>query len=87
MTRGRWPEYEAWAEAQGTATVVCLVPARTDTRWSHEYAIRGELRFLRGRVRFVGARYGAPFPSAVVIFRAQQKLGLEVYGANAKAPT
>lgn len=37
------------------AFVVCLVPARTDTAWWHEYAMRGEIRFLRGRVRFGGA--------------------------------
>lgn len=51
------------------ATVVCLVPARTDTRWWHEYAIKGEVRFLRGRVRFVGGKASAPFPSAIVVFR------------------
>jgi len=48
-------------------TVACLIPARTDTRWWWDCR-RGEIRFLRGRVRFPGARNGAPFPSAVVIF-------------------
>ena len=28
-----------------------------------------EVRFVRGRLRFVGAEHPAPFPSAVVIFR------------------
>jgi len=51
------------------ATVVCLVPSRTDTRWWHEWAMRGEIRFLEGRLRFVGAPSSAPFPSAVVVFR------------------
>jgi len=51
------------------ATVVCLVPARTDTRWWHEYAMKGEVRFIRGRLKFGGAETNAPFPSAVVIFR------------------
>jgi len=50
------------------AFVVCLVPARTDTAWWHEYAMRGEIRFLRGRVRFGGGKHCAPFPSAIVIF-------------------
>jgi phage N-6-adenine-methyltransferase len=49
--------------------VVCLVPARTDTRWWHDYAARGEVRFLPGRVRFGGGQNSAPFPSAVVVFR------------------
>jgi phage N-6-adenine-methyltransferase len=65
---GRWMR-KAWHEHQRGVTVVCLVPARTDTAWWHDYAARGEVRFLRGRVRFVGARHSAPFPSAVVIFR------------------
>jgi phage N-6-adenine-methyltransferase len=51
------------------ATVVCLVPARTDTAWWHDYAMKGEIRFLRGRLKFGGAMVNAPFPSAVVIFR------------------
>jgi phage N-6-adenine-methyltransferase len=51
------------------ATVVCLVPARTDTRWWQDIATLGEIRFLAGRLRFGGADAGAPFPSAVVVFR------------------
>lgn len=53
------------------ATVVCLVPARTDTKWWHEFAMKGEIRFLKGRLKFGGGKTNAPFPSAVVIFRAQ----------------
>lgn len=54
------------------ATVVCLVPARTDTAWWHDYAAKGEVRFIRGRIKFVGregVKDAAPFPSAIVIFR------------------
>jgi phage N-6-adenine-methyltransferase len=51
------------------ATVVCLVPARTDTRWWQDCCTLGEIRFVRGRLRFGGASTGAPFPSAVVVFR------------------
>lgn len=60
---------KAKEESEAGATVVCLVPARTDTRWWHDYAAHGEIRFLKGRVRFLGGRYKAPFPSAIVIFR------------------
>lgn len=66
---GAWIR-KAFEEAQRGATVVCLVPARTDAAWWHDYAMKGEVRFIRGRVKFVGARYNAPFPCAVVIFRA-----------------
>lgn len=51
------------------ATVVCLVPARTDTAWWHEYAMKHEIRLLRGRLQFIGAKDGAPFPSAVIVMR------------------
>lgn len=52
------------------ALVVCLVPARVDTRWFHQFATRGERRFPKGRLKFVGAGDScAPFPSCIVIFR------------------
>lgn len=65
---GKWMK-KAYDESRkpGT-TVVCLVPARTDTKWWHEYAMKGEIRFLRGRIKFVGGKSNAPFPSAIVIF-------------------
>lgn len=50
------------------ALVVCLVPARTDTAWWHDYAMKGEVRFIRGRLKFSGHKNSAPFPSAVVVF-------------------
>lgn len=49
-------------------TVVCLVPARVDTGWWWDYCRFGEIRFLRGRLKFGGGVNSAPFPSAVVIF-------------------
>ena len=61
---------KAAAEASQGKTVVLLVPSRTDTRWWHEYAMRAaEIRFIRGRLKFGGAKTPAPFPSCVVIFR------------------
>jgi phage N-6-adenine-methyltransferase len=66
----KWME-KALQESERGATVVCLVPARTDTEWWHKYALHGEIRFIRGRVKFQGANATAPFPSAIVIFRDQ----------------
>ena len=60
---------KAFASAAAGATVVCLVPARTDTEWWHTYAIRGEVRFLKGRLKFGNSPHSAPFPSAIVTFR------------------
>jgi phage N-6-adenine-methyltransferase len=63
---------KAWESAQNGATVVCLVPARVDTGWWWNYCRFGEVRFLRGRLRFGGGDTGAPFPSAVVVFGREQ---------------
>ena len=49
--------------------VVCLVPARTDTHWWHNYCLHHEIRFIRGRLKFGDGKNSAPFPSAVVIMR------------------
>ena len=66
ISRWMWKAYDA---ARKGATVVCLVPARTDTAWWHSYAMKGEIRLLRGRLKFGSATNTAPFPSAIVIFR------------------
>jgi phage N-6-adenine-methyltransferase len=63
---------KAYEESLKGNTVVCLIPARTDTAWWHDYAMKGEIRFIRGRIKFVrdGGDGGfAPFPSAIVVFR------------------
>jgi len=66
---GEWVK-KAYSQAKlGNATVVCLVPARTDTRWFQDYCLKGEIRFIRGRLKFGGSKNSAPFPSAVVISR------------------
>lgn len=62
---------KAWEESQKGSTVVCLVPARTDTGWWHDYCMKGKIRFLRGRLKFGGAKNSAPFPSAIVVFRGR----------------
>lgn len=60
--------------SESNTTVVCLVPARTDTRWWHDYVIGGsaEVRFIKGRLKFGGSKNSAPFPSAVVIYRESE---------------
>lgn len=64
---------KAHREAGLGATVVALLPARTDTRWFHEHVLgHAEVRFVRGRVRFVGAVSGAPFPSMIAIWRPER---------------
>jgi len=63
-TIGEWVK----KAATGGGLVVCLLPARTDTRWFHDYIYgKAEIRFLKGRVHF-GNGGPAPFPSMIVIF-------------------
>ena len=69
---GRWLRKANESVKDNGATVVCLVPARTDTNWWHEYVIKHEVRFVRGRLKFGNAKNSAPFPSAVVIMRPGQ---------------
>lgn len=72
---GEWMK-KARESALAGATVVCLVPVRTDTRWWQENIenergefFASEVRFLAGRLRFGDAPNCAPFPSAIVVYR------------------
>ena len=65
---GEWVRRAFLASVSGS-TVVMLLPARTDTRWFHEYIYgKAEIRFIRGRLKFGGSKNSAPFPSMVVVF-------------------
>lgn len=64
---GDWMR-KAYEESKRGATVACLVPARTDTAWWHDYAVHGKIRFIRGRLKFGGGKANAPFPSALIVF-------------------
>ena len=69
---GKWIK-KAHDEAQKGALVVMLIPARTDTRAFHDYIYhQGEIRFIRGRIKFGDAKASAPFPSMLVIFRPKE---------------
>lgn len=67
---GEWVK-KAYESSRQGATVVCLLPARTDTKWWHDYVMKGEIEFIRGRLKFGGAKNNAPFPSAVVTFKSE----------------
>ena len=65
-----------WVEKafRSKATTVMLLPARTDTRWFHEYCLPyGRIEFLKGRLKFGGCTSPAPFPSMVVVFNPTQE--------------
>jgi phage N-6-adenine-methyltransferase len=64
---GKWMA-KAYESSKTGAKVVCLVPARTDTVWWHDYAMNGKITFLKGRLKFGNSKNSAPFPSALVVF-------------------
>ena len=69
-TINKWIE-KAYKESIKGATVVCLIPARTDTRYWWDYIFPyAEIRFIKGRLKFTnnGKSAPAPFPSAIIIF-------------------
>jgi len=71
-TRGVQEAFIERAASEGLkhlGAVVCLLPARTDTKLFHNVIKYGQVEFLRGRVKFKGAKHGAPFPSLIAVFR------------------
>ena len=71
-------EIKKWArkayEERKHATIICLVPSRTDTRYWHNYFMKAsEIRFIKGRLKFNKSKNSAPFPSAIIIFKTLAK--------------
>lgn len=70
-----YSEVEKWVRKadqecrdNGTRTIM-LLPARTDTKWFHDFIYqRYGIEFIRGRLKFSGAKNPAPFPSMLVFF-------------------
>ena len=61
---------KAYEEGQKpNTTVVCLIPARTDTKYWHDYVMNAQaVYFVKGRLKFGDSNNSAPFPSAVIVF-------------------
>lgn len=69
---GKWCK-KAYEESKKGCLVVMLIPSRTDTQWWHNYIMKAdEIRFIKGRLKFKGAKNSAPFPSAIVVFKGNK---------------
>jgi site-specific DNA-methyltransferase (adenine-specific) len=67
-TIGAWAR-KCFEASQGGALVALFVPARTCTRWFHDYVQGGAtIRFYRGRFKFGNAEASAPFPSMLAVY-------------------
>ena len=72
---GTWVKKAFDENRRNNNYIVMLLPARTDTRWFHDYILnKAEVRFIRGRLKFGGAKNSAPFPSMVVVFRPKMEM-------------
>lgn len=67
---GKWILKAKESAQLNKATVVCLLPARTDTKWFHDIILpyATQITFVKGRLKFGGHKNAAPFPSMIVIF-------------------
>jgi len=70
-----WVKKAYTASLDGETTVVCLLPCRTDTVWWHEFCMKGEIRFCNKRLKFKNSNNMATFPSAIVVFGKQARVG------------
>lgn len=70
---------KAYLESLKGATVVCLVPSRTDTKWFHDYVYgKSDIVFLNKRLQFEGSDNKAPFPSMLIIYNSNVEIDIDV---------
>jgi len=64
---------KCYEEAQkANTTVVLLCPARTDTRYAHDFIFKAnEIYFIKGRLKFGDSKNSAPFPSMIAVFHGR----------------
>ena len=85
-TISQWIEKAYLESLHGTRTV-CLIPARTDTKYFHEYCMKAsEIRFVKGRLKFGDATNSAPFPSIIVVFEPYNKPFPDIYTYDPNNP-
>ena len=67
---GKWVK-KSYEESLKGNDVVMLIPARTDTKYWHDFVMKAsEIRFIKGRLKFNDGKSPAPFPSCIVVFTA-----------------
>ncbi|AFK05449.1 DNA N-6-adenine-methyltransferase (plasmid) [Emticicia oligotrophica DSM 17448] len=69
---GKWVRKAHLEVITGRCRIIALLPARTDTKWFHEWVLnKHEIKFIKGRLRFSDSKNSAPFPSMLVIFEGR----------------
>ena len=76
----RWIQKAYKESRQADTRIVLLIPARTDTKYWHNYVMKAdEVYFVKGRLKFGDSDNSAPFPSAVVVFDGGNRQ--QIFGA------
>lgn len=66
---GKWVK-KAYESARECPAIVMLLPARTDTKWFHNYILnKATVHWIEGRLKFGNAKNSAPFPSMIVVYQ------------------
>lgn len=81
---GKWVKKAYESSIKNDATIVCLLPARTDTKWFQYVWKATFVCFVHGRLKFGGAETSAPFPSCIAIFGNNLPHDLEISMLAAK---
>lgn len=82
---GKWVKKALKEATDHHAVVVCLLPARTDTKWFWDYCQHGIIQFLQGRVNFSNHKNNAPFPSMIVTFDQEKHQNPRIFSLDHKA--
>lgn len=69
----KWME-KCYNESSKGVTIVALIPVSTSSKWFHNYVWnKSELIFYKGRLRFNGAKFTAPFSNCLAIYNGKEK--------------
>ena len=70
---GKWVEKAYIENKENDVFIVMLLPARTDTRWFHDFIyLKHKVEFIKGRLKFNDCKQSAPFPSMLVILESKE---------------
>lgn len=85
---GKWVKKAYESSKENSDPIVMLLPARTDTRYWHDYIFgKASVEFIKGRIKFEhdGASIGtAPFPSAIIVYNSKSGCHIGVFGSTDK---
>lgn len=60
---------KCYDESFNGTKIVALIPVSSSSNWWHNYVWKHcEIEYIKGRIKFVGAPFTAPFSSALAIY-------------------